>query len=131
MARGQGKGGGPARARGLTLLGALAALLIGGFFLLLALRLIPVYLEHFEVKASMRSLIQDPAARGAGPGEIRELLMRRLDINDVDRVGKDAVKVLRERGGHRVVVAYQVQVPILGNVDALVRFHDEVFIGAP
>jgi len=112
--------------RGMTLIGWLLVLAIGGFFLTLAVRLVPVYLEYFSVASSVDSLKDEPAIVKKSPDKLRDLLGRRFDVNDVEHVTPKDVRIERQSGQTTVDVKYQVQVPVMGNVDALVRFDKQV-----
>ena len=63
------------------------------------------------------------------PAEIRKLLKRRFDVNDVEHVGKNDVKIKKEGGILRVTVDYEVRVPIMWNVDAVTKFSKEIEVG--
>ncbi len=112
--------------RGMTLIGWMLVLAIGGFFLVLAVRLVPVYLEYFSVASSVNSLKDEPGIIKKSPKKIRDLLGRRFDVNDVEHVTPRDVRIERQDGQTTVDVKYQVQVPVMGNVDALVRFDKQV-----
>ncbi len=112
--------------RGMTLIGWMLVLAIGGFFLVLAVRLVPVYLEYFSVASSVNSLKDEPGIIKKSPQKLRDLLGRRFDVNDVENVTPKDVRIKRQGGQTTVDVKYQVQVPMMGNVDALVRFDKQV-----
>lgn len=112
--------------RGMTLIGWMLVLAIGGFFLVLAVRLVPVYLEYFSVASSVDSLKDEPGIVKKSPDKLRDLLGRRFDVNDVEHVTSKDVRIERQGEQTTVDVKYQVQVPVMGNVDALVRFDKQV-----
>lgn len=118
--------------RGMTAIGILIVLSLIAFFTLLVLRLVPPYLENFNVTSSLKSLQQEAGIKDKTPGEIRNLLQRRLDINDVENVKKENVTIEKDRktGLLKIAVAYEVRVPIMVNVDAVVSFSDSVEIAA-
>lgn len=117
--------------RGMTAIGILFVLALIAFFTLLVLRLAPPYLEHFNVASSLKSLQTETGIQEKTPGEIRSLLQRRFDINDIEHVKKDNVKIEKDSktGLLKITVAYEVRVPIMVNVDAVVSFSDSVEVG--
>ena len=117
--------------RGMTAIGILFVLALIAFFTLLVLRLAPPYLEHFNVASSLKSLQQETGIREKTPVEIRSLLQRRFDINDVEHVKKDNITIAKDgkTGLLKIAVAYEVRVPIMVNVDAVVSFSDSVEVG--
>lgn len=112
----------------MTAIGVLIVLALIAFFTLLALRLVPPYLEHFTVASSLKSLQQEPGMRQKTTPEIRSMLSRRLEINDVIHVKKEHIKIERnsKTGLVSINVSYEVRVPVMANVDAVVKFSDQV-----
>jgi len=112
------------RQAGMTLISWMVVFAIAGILAVAGLKLFPVYMDHLGVKSSMDSLASDQALRGAGPTELREALMRRLDVNDVKRVKREDVTIQRDGSIYRVNVAYEVVVPFVSNVSFLVSFDE-------
>ena len=108
--------------QGLTAWSLAAILVILGFFALLAIRLVPVYLEYFKVSTALESLTTEPGAPDMSEAEILDTLLKRLDIDDVHSVTAEDVLIDNEDGTRTVEVEYEVRTPILGNVDAVVYF---------
>jgi len=108
--------------QGLTAITTLALIVLIGFVVLVVLRLAPVYLEYFNVAASVNSLKNEPTLWDKSKEDVYELLKRRFEINDVKRVKKDNVKISREGSTTTVAVNYEARVSLLGNVDFLVTF---------
>lgn len=112
--------------QGMTAIGWIIVLGLIAFFVLLALRLTPGYLEYATVSASLESLQNEPGITEKTPMEIRSMLGRRFDVNDVKTISSKDVKVENQGGRLRVWVDYEVRVPVLGNVDAVTKFNKEV-----
>jgi hypothetical protein len=113
--------------RGMTLIGFLLMFLLIGFFTLLVIKLVPLYLEHYKIVSSLNSLKAEPGWAEKSKDEIQKMLQRRWDVNSVDTVvaNKD-VQYSREGGRVKVRVAYEAVTHIMGNVDALLTFDDMV-----
>lgn len=114
------------RQSGITAIGLVIVLALIAFFTLLVLRLAPPYMEYFSVASSLKSLQQEAGIGSKSPHEIRVLLRKRLDINDVSHVTDKDITITHSGGMVHVKVAYEVRVPMLANVDAVVSFHDAV-----
>lgn len=112
--------------QGMTAIGWIIVLGLIAFFVLLALRLTPGYLEFMTVKGALESLGNEPDITRKTPAEIRSMLSRRFDINDVESITSKDVYIENVDGRLRVGVDYEVRVPVLGNVDAVTTFQDEV-----
>jgi hypothetical protein len=111
---------------GLTLIGGLLILIVIGFVAYLAMRLVPVYLEYFNVVSAVKTLREDPDLHAKSEPEIRELLKRRFFVNDVKSVkaaDPKHVNIKKTNTSTIVTVDYEVRVGILGNLDAVATFH--------
>ncbi len=110
------------RQRGLSFIGVLVLLVIGFMVVVMGMRLVPVYLESLEVGNIIESVADDPEMRGASRSEINRALNRRLSVNALRGVDRDAI-TLRETGaGIEIVVDYEVRVAMVGNLDAVASF---------
>ena len=112
--------------QGMTAIGWIIVLGLIAFFVLLALRLTPGYLEFATVSASLESLQKEPGITEKTAPEIRAMLGKRFDVNDVKTVDSRDVKIENKGGRLRVWVDYEVRVPVLGNVDAVSKFNKEI-----
>lgn len=122
------------RQTGMTYLGTAALLVVIGFFAVIVIKVAPVYMEHFKVKSSMTSLANDLNSNNSvlSPIEIKQLLVKRLSINDVDHVKSNDIKVTREGGKMVVEVSYEARVSLFENLDLVARFPDNrVELGKP
>ncbi len=112
--------------RGMTGLGWLTVLALIAFFSLLILKLAPIYLDHYSVASTVRSLEKEPLITRKSPGEIRKLIKKRLSINYVSDLPKDAIKIKKTPGLLKVDVNYQVKKPLFGNIELLVTFVEHI-----
>lgn len=111
------------RESGLSLLGFLFALLVIGFCLTVLFRLGPLYLDNYTVAQSFAAL-GDDNVRSLSDQGIRQKLYKEFVINNVDDIDLKMVEI--ERSAEKILVSldYERRVPLLGNVDAVVRFHN-------
>ena len=108
--------------RGVSFFGFVGFLLVAGFLAFLAMRLFPVYSEYHNVVSSMKGLAADPAAAGKSSGEIKKMLMRRLEISYVESVKPEHVEVKRSGNETEMRVAYEVRRPLAYNLEFVATF---------
>lgn len=113
---------------GLSLIPIFFGLLIAGIVALLGFKIGPLYMEHYGVVSSLKSLEQEAGMRRKSKSELVKILKKRLDINDVRRVSRDDITVKKHPRQTTVRVAYEVQVPLVSNVDLLVTFDDTALL---
>lgn len=113
---------------GLSLLSVLFGILMIGLVVLLLFKIGPLYLEHYGVVSSLKSLEKEAGIRQKSNTELITLLQKRLDINDVRRVSSKDITIKKQERQTTVRVAYEVQVPLVSNVDLLVTFDDTALL---
>ena len=104
------------------------ALLLGllAFMVLITLTLAPIYLENLNVAQKLKTLKKDSSVANMTDDEIMETLFKRFSIDNVDSVKAEDVLISREGGTVQISVEYEVRKQLVGNVDVVVSFFDEV-----
>jgi len=120
----------PQKQKGMTAIGWLLIIVLVIIVAIVALKLMPVYLDGYKVYQSLASLEEDNNARGKGPAELRAMLMKRLDINMVNDVTKDDISISRGKTGYEVEVSYEARRQLFGNLYAVVVFSKAVEVPA-
>lgn len=118
---------GRGRQAGMTILGMLVIAFLIVFFTLLGLKLMPPYLNNFKVKSDLANLAQEPNSGNLSTPEVIDGLERRFEIDEVSHVhlSRD-LKVTPITGGLSITINYEVRVPLIYNVSAVVAFNDHV-----
>jgi len=114
------------RQRGATLIGWLFVLVMIGAFALVAVRLLPVYMESFTVKQILDELATGRDVNTKDRAAVLATLTKRLDINNVERVKRENITVQAVANGLEVTIDYEARVPIVGNLDGVAHFRKQV-----
>ena len=112
--------------QGLTFISWLVIIIVVGFFVMVGIKITPVYLEHFAVKKSMESLKAEPLISRKSLVEIRKMMMRRLDMNSIRYLNKDEIKITRAGGVTTIVISYEKRKQIIGNMSLVMTFDNSV-----
>jgi hypothetical protein len=111
------------RQSGVSLLGILVILALFSFFLTVAIRLFPAYMEGRAVKSAIESV-----AEASSPENSIRDVVRRLDstfnTNRIESISARDVKVYREDGKIYIDASYEARTPLFQNVDAVLKFND-------
>ncbi len=114
------------RQRGMSGWGVLMLLIIIGFGSVIGLKLVPIYLESFKIDKAIEGVVSDPSVSQQSKREIIESMVRRLDIDSVERITEQNYKdyVTLTRKGKKVVldVEYRAETRVIGNVSVAVDF---------
>jgi len=113
---------------GGVLITTLLCIAVFGTIGFLGLKLVPIYIEHFGVTSSLASMEKERSLHGKPIPELRVLLDKRLKINDVHRVQAEEAKINAQARKTTIRVAYEVQVPLLNNIDLLVTFDNQAVL---
>ena len=107
--------------RGMTLIGFIFVLVFVLFFVYIGIKLVPIYLNHMSVVSEVKAIAEEPGSANLPPNTLRRNLITRLQVSYVDHVGGEHVSI--ERGPPAaLVVDYQVETHLIGNIDAVVKF---------
>ena len=116
----------PNKQSGMTAIGWLVILILIGFFSMLTIKLGPIYMENYTIRKAMESLAAEPEIASKSSSDIRTQLFNRLDINYVQTLPRDKVKVKKAGGVVNIDVTYEVRRKMIGNVDAVVSFSEKL-----
>lgn len=114
------------RQRGATFITWLMGAAVAIFLAILAMKLVPVYIEHETVKSMIDSIAADSNMTTANKRVIRTKIDKVLNINSMDDQldAKDFTieKVKGTNNRRELKVAYEVRKPWMANLDFVVKF---------
>ena len=115
---------------GLTMISWVVILGLVAVQAVLALRVIPVYLNYSSVRTVMNELPQAPEVRNASVKTLDELFRKRLKINNLYELARDkeAFQFKKTAGGYTLVANYEERGPIVGNLEFVATFKHQVEI---
>jgi Domain of unknown function (DUF4845) len=113
---------------GMSFLSVFFGILITGLVVLLIFKIGPPYLEHYGVVSSLKSLEQEAGMSQKSNTELLTLLQKRLEINDVRGVNSKDVTIKKQARHTTMRVAYEVQVPLISNINLLITFDNTALL---
>ena len=118
------------RQTGLTAISWMVVLAYLALQGILALRIIPVYLNYNTLQSVMDKLAVDPEIKGKGAKQISQIFRKRLKVNNlyVLSASKDAFKFKKITKGFNLSIKYEDQGPIFKNLNFVAKFEYEVDI---
>ncbi|AKE52570.1 DUF4845 domain-containing protein [Kangiella geojedonensis] len=109
---------------GMTAAGWLIIMAIVLFFMYLAIKLVPAYMEYFTIKSSLESVAEEADSR-TSKSDIERLIAGRFSVNNIDIVEPKDIEVRDVTGGKALYIEYENRISLFGNVSALVEFKHE------
>jgi len=101
-------------------------LMLIGFFTLLGLKIIPVYMNNYKINSVLDGLSTDREIVGIGPGRLRQTILKRLDINMVS--GLEAEDILIEKIGNALLVTidFETRKSLTSNISIVINYNNSV-----
>ena len=115
--------------RGLTFFSIMLILGLIAFFVLLALKIAPIYMNHSKVVNALSALENMPDIDVMSKREIEMSLNKRFNMNYVEKVGGDDITITKSSNYTKVEIEYEVVEKLVGNLSVLVEFYDSFEAG--
>lgn len=117
---------------GMTAIAWIGVIALIIMFILLILKLLPIYIDGFKVGSILSDIKTESNIAKMTPRMITKTIMKRLDINMVTDVGRKNIYI--ENAGRKkrtVEIDYEVRENMVGNLDVVVHFQKTVAIPGP
>lgn len=114
--------------RGVTFLGFVFFVMVAVFGFIFAVQLVPAYMESYSVGQTLNSLKGESRDNLSSEEKIRNLLMRRLGVNEVRGVKSQDISVKYSTGKTVVHVQYEIRGSLFASTDVVTRIDKTVEI---
>ncbi len=108
--------------RGLTMFGFLFVAIVFIAIAMLAMKLVPAYIEFFSVKKILATMGQESELKSKSNAEIRDDFSKRASVGYVTVVKPEDLSVERQGGVPVITAAYEFRTKLVGNVSLVVDF---------
>ena len=92
------------------------------FFAIMALKLIPAYIEFATIQGHLRELARAPDTRGASPSEIMAAFNRRAQVDDISSVNGRDLDISLDGSEVILSAVYSTRIKMVGNLSACIDF---------
>jgi hypothetical protein len=120
-----------ARAQGFNLWAVSINLLLLGALLVMALRIVPSYMEYLTIKDLITRAAAEHDSRSETVTDLRVRLAKLLNTNQIYDTSIDDIEVYRERGAIVIDANYEKRFPLFWILDGVMRFEDLIVETAP
>lgn len=79
--------------RGMTVIGMLLLLVVIGFMALIAMKVVPMYIQYYTIKSTIESIRKEPQLAQMSPTDIHSAIQKRFDIGYVDKLNARDLKI--------------------------------------
>lgn len=112
--------------KGITLLGMLTAMLLVCFGVMLVVKMLPPYMHNYAVKNAMQDIANEANAAQMPKSKIKDKLERRLQVEGINADILNNLVVDKKDGKLQMMLKYENRVAIIGNVDFVFKFDEQV-----
>lgn len=117
------------RQAGVTFIGWIVLLIPVAIVLYMAIRVVPIYLNHMKVASAMSQAADESRGEtNVSPQAVRRSIERRLDIEGVAYPTMQDITVARDGDNWVIEVAYDQVAPLFGDINLLVAFDKRVVV---
>ena len=120
------------RQSGMSMLGILSILLMVGFFILCAIRIIPPYTEYLTVRGIVAKMATETDPVTESPSDIRRKFANIFNTNQIYELDYKDVEIYNKGGKTYIDANYEVRLPIIWRIDAVLKLDDLFYeVGNP
>lgn len=108
--------------RGVSMFGFMLIAIVVIIFAMLAMKLVPAYIEFFSVKKILNAMGQDSEVKSMSNAEIRDSFAKRADVGYVTVVKPADLNIDRSGGNVMISTEYEYRTPLVANISLIVDF---------
>lgn len=112
------------RQTGMSLPGMLAIGIMVGFFVMCGIRMAPSYFEYLTVKDIVTKVAAEFEPTTDTIADIRRRIASTFNTNQVYGLKPGDVEIFRKEGRTYINANYEARIPVMGRIDAVIRFDD-------
>ncbi len=118
--------------KGMSFFGWLAVITLIVFALVVAMKVIPIYMDHFALRKIVLAPNEDPTVKINSLRDYQSFISKGMNINGIRDIKADEAVKLTSSGTdtYTAAIQYEIRTPLLKTVDLLIHF-DETHIVRP
>lgn len=116
---------GLSKQRGMSVPAMIFLLLIVVSMGTFAIKTVPAYLDFNTIDGAINSVLSDSKLGLKSTGEMRDGIKKRLDINNVEVIDADQIRIEKQGGQVYMAVDYEVRNDLFYNIDVVMSFEKE------
>lgn len=112
--------------RGLGMWGWIYLLATMGFFVMVGMQLVPVYLQEMAIQRVVKLASKDSSLNNASPQEVRKALQTRWDVEGITVLDTKQVQLVKLGTGQRALAySYDSKVDLFYNLAVVAHFENK------
>ena len=99
-----------------------------GFFVMCAIRMVPRYFEFLSVREIVTTIAREHNPKEENIGDIRRRVAKMFNTNQIYDLKPKEVEVFRKDGETYIDASYEVRLPVMGRIEAVLVFDDLKYV---
>lgn len=112
--------------RGMTVIGMLLLLIVIAFVVLIAMKVVPMYIQYFSIKSTIESIRKEPQLAQMSTQDIQNAIQKRFDIGYVDNITARDLKIRNENRGRVLDLEYQDERELFYGLSILLKANESI-----
>ena len=113
--------------RGMSVTALFLILAVVGMFSLVAIKIIPIYMENAQIVSAMSRLVEKSRQDEMSVAEVRKSLRSRFSIENIKVIDEDYIDIeIQPNGDLLLYLEYEDRTTLFANVDLIVSFKEEI-----
>jgi len=108
--------------QGMSTLGILMAVVLVVSAMLLAMKLVPLYINDYAIAKAIASLQEEENLYAKTRGQIRSIVRRKLAADYTDGLEDESFQIEKRKGTITIDVNYESRVSVVSNLDIVAKF---------
>lgn len=113
---------------GVTAIGIFLMLIPNVLLGYMIVRGVPAYIEAYTIGDALNSLKKEIDLKDKSKEDIYKMIQKRFEVNNIQSVKRDDVKIEKKPAEVSVETAYEAKVPVFGNISLAFSFHKRVVV---
>ncbi|TVR63447.1 MAG: DUF4845 domain-containing protein [Candidatus Competibacteraceae bacterium] len=114
------------RQRGMTVIGMLLLIIVLAFMALIAMKVIPMYVQYYTVKSTIESIRKEPQVTQMSVTDIHNAIQRRFDVGYVENVRARDLRIRQDRGGRVLDLVYEDERELFYGLHVVLRVDETI-----
>ncbi len=112
--------------RGMTVIGMLLLIIMLAFIALIAMKVVPLYVQYYTIKSTIESIRKEPQLAQMTTQDIQAGIQKRFNIGYVENVKARDLKIRSESGGRVLDLVYQDERPLFYGLSVILKVNETV-----
>lgn len=114
------------RQRGMTVIGMLLVIIVIAFVALIAMKVVPMYVQYYSIKSTIESIRKEPQVAQMTPQDIQNAIQKRFDIGYVDNITARDLKIRNDPKGRVLDLVYQDERTLFYGLSVVLKVNEAI-----